>query len=100
MRFLFCVCSLKGWLSKSNRQLVVSGLATVADELEAANHLADGEETEDLGEDDAASDELGSSDAADGLEESAGRDGAVADGLEEVLVVGLEGGDGAVIWPC
>lgn len=76
---------------------MVSGLATVADELEAANHLADGEETEELGEDDTTSDELGSTNAADGLEESAGRDGAGADGLEDVLVVGLEGGDGAVI---
>lgn len=76
---------------------MVSGLATVADELEAANHLADGEETEEFGEDDAASDDLGSTDAADGLEESAGRDGAGADGLEDVLVVGLEGGDGAVM---
>lgn len=80
---------------KSN--LVVSSLAAVADELEATNHLADGEETKALGEDDTASSELGSANVADLLEESLGRaqDGAGLDGSEQVLVVGLEGGDGA-----
>ena len=77
--------------------LVVSSLATVTDELEAANYLSDSEETEKLSDNDATGDKLGSADVTDGLKESAGRDGAGAERLEEVLVVGLEGGDGAII---
>lgn len=77
--------------------LVVSGLAGVADELEAANHLADGEEAQALSGDDATSDELGGADVADGLEEGLGRleEAAGADRVEEVLVGGLESGHGA-----
>lgn len=47
-------------------------LAVVADNLEAADHLADGEEAEALSEDDAAGDELGGADVADGLEDGLG----------------------------
>lgn len=36
----------------------VSGLSVVSNQLEAADHLAHGEETEDLGEQDCAADEL------------------------------------------
>jgi hypothetical protein len=72
-------------------------LAVVADNLEAADHLADGEEAEALGEDDAAGDELGGADVADGLEDGLGglEEAAGLDGSPGVLVVGLEGGDGA-----
>lgn len=79
--------------------MVGGGLAAVADELEAADDLADGEEADKLREDDAAGGELGGADAADavedglrGLEEAAG-----AEGVPRVLVEGLEGGDGAVV---
>lgn len=80
------------------------GLAVVADELEPADHLADGEEAEALSGDNAGRRELGVADAADeaaalgrldelgrGLEEGAG----AADGLPSALVEGLEGGHGA-----
>lgn len=46
-------------------QLVVrSGLAVVADDLESANHLADSEEAQALGQDNAASNHLGGADVA------------------------------------
>jgi hypothetical protein len=69
----------------------------VADELHAADHFADGEETDTLGEDDAAGGELGGAEVAGLVEEVLGgaEDGAVLDGLPQVLVVGLNGGDGA-----
>lgn len=76
--------------------LVVGGLAVVADDLEAADHLADGEEAQGLGEDDADRGELRGAEVADGVDGGLGRgDGAVLDGAEDLLVVGLEGGDGA-----
>lgn len=77
--------------------LVVGGnLAVVANELEAAGNLADGEEAEALGEDDATGDELGGAQAADLLEDVLGRDGAALEPRPEVLVGGLESGHGAV----
>jgi hypothetical protein len=73
-----------------------SSLAAVADELEAADDLADGEETKELGQNDTAGDELGCGDVADvvddglgGLEEAAG-----SDRVPNVQVEGLETGDG------
>lgn len=90
--------SLISPLSPESRLVVRTGLAVVADELEAADHLADGEEADALGEDDAAGGELGGAEVAGLGEEVLGRgeDGAVLDGLPEVLVVGLDVGDGAV----
>lgn len=79
------------------RDLVVAGnLAVVADELEAADNLADGEEAEALGEDDTTGDELGSAEAADLLDDVLGRDGAALESRPEVLVGGLESGHGTV----
>lgn len=76
--------------------LVVGGLAVVADDLEAADHLTDGEEAQGLGEDDADGGELRGAEVADGVDGGLGRgDGAGLDGAEDLLVVGLEGGDGA-----
>lgn len=76
------------------RLVVLASLAVVADELEATNHLADGEETQALGGNDAASGELGGAEVADLVEEVLRRleDGAGLDGAPQVLVVGLEGG--------
>lgn len=93
---------------------MVSGtsLAVVADELEAADHLANGEEAEALGGDDTDGDKRRRVDAAEALGSSSGllgrglssglgglgggaEEGAgVLGGLESVLGVGLEGGDG------
>lgn len=81
----------------SSQCLVVGGgLAVVADELEAANHLSDGEESEALCENDAAGDELSSADVANALDGGAGglENATGPDGLPDVLVVCLEGGDG------
>ena len=72
------------------------GLAVVTNELEPANHLADGEEAEKLSQQDAASDDLRPRDVAhllgverlgEGLDES----GGVLQLLPKVLEVGLEG---------
>lgn len=78
-------------------RLVVRGsLPSVANELESANHLANGEKSKALSEDDAASNELAGCQAADLLEEVLRRleDGAALDGLPQGLVEGLEGGNG------
>lgn len=78
-------------------RLVVRGsLSSVANELESANHLANGEKSKALSEDDAASNELAGCQAADLLEEVLRRleDGAALDGLPQGLVEGLEGGNG------
>jgi hypothetical protein len=73
-------------------------LASVTNELESANDLADGEEAQNLGKDDAASGDLSRADipyllddVLGGLDEAPG-----LDGLEEVLVGGLESGQVAV----
>lgn len=73
-----------------------ASLAVVADQLEAANHLADGEEAEALSEDDAAGGQLGVADIPGLLDEGLGRlqDAAVLDRPPQVLVVGLEGSRG------
>lgn len=70
----------------------------VADELHSADDLANGEETEKLGSDNAARGELGSTNIPGLLDKVlAGLDeGSSLDGLDDVLVVGLEGGYGAV----
>lgn len=78
-------------------RLVVRGsLSSVANELESANHLANGEKSKALSEDDAASNELAGSQAAGLLEEVLGRleDGAAPNGLPQGLVEGLEGSNG------
>lgn len=74
------------------------GLAPVADELEAADDLADGEEADELGSDNAACGELGGGDVPDVVDDGLGRleEGAGAEGGPGVLVEGLEGRDGAV----
>lgn len=74
------------------------GLAVIADELEAADHLANGEEAQALSEEDTSSGDLCPGDVADVLEGSAslGEERAGLDGLHEVLEVGLEGRDGAI----
>ena len=74
------------------------GLAVVTDELEAADHLANGEEAEALSEENTSSGDLCPGDVADVLEGSAslGEERAGLDGLHEVLEVGLEGRDGAI----
>lgn len=94
---------------------MVSGVAVavVPDNLEAAEHLADGEEAEALGGDDAAGDERGLVQVAEALGDGrgllgggggggrgglrgGGEEGAgVLGGVEGVLEIGLEGGDGA-----
>lgn len=74
----------------------------VADQLEPANHLANGEETKALGEDDTAGGELGGTDVADALEDGSGglEEAAGLDGPPDVLVVALEGGNGAFFFSC
>lgn len=76
--------------------MVRGSLSSVANELESANHLANGEKSKALSEDDAASNELAGSQAADLLEKVLRRleDGAALDGLPQGLVEGLEGGNG------
>lgn len=87
------------------------GLAVVADDLEAANHLADGEETEALGGDHGTGGDGSGVDArgqVGGLRSGSGRRGGaggrgggaekaagVLEGVHGSLEVGLEGGDGA-----
>lgn len=75
--------------------MVAGSLAVVTDELEAAEHLTNSEEAEALGEDNTASNELGSTNVADLLEELLGRreEGAGAERAPKRLVVGLESGD-------
>jgi hypothetical protein len=77
--------------------VVGAGLAVVSNELESANHLADGEEADALGEDDAASGELGGAKVAGTLDEVHARsdDASVLDGLPQLLVEALESRGGA-----
>jgi len=95
-------------LSRST-YLVVLGtvLAVVTNDLEAADHLTNGEETKTLGSHNTASNQLGRVDVAEllqhgrgllrslrgGLRESAG----VSNGVQHVLVVALEGLHGTMI---
>lgn len=76
--------------------MVRSSLSAVANQLESANHLANGEETQALSEDDTTSNQLARSQAASLLEKVLGRleDGAALDGLPQGLVEVLEGGNG------
>lgn len=88
-------------------RLVVSGasLAVVADELESANHLADGEETEAFGRHDTTGDDLCPRDVPEAGEGGPGRGGRLLDALEEgagvldlleqVVPVALDGGHGS-----
>lgn len=79
-------------------RLVVSCLAVVPDDLEASNHLADGEEAQGFSEDDAGGGQLGGTEIAQVLDGGLGRgDGAGLEAAEDGLVVSLEGGDGAVV---
>ena len=79
--------------------MVSGSLAAVANQLESANHLANGEEAEALGEDDTTSSDLDTVEIPGLVEEVLGglKEGPVLDGLQCVLVVGLEGRDGAVL---
>jgi hypothetical protein len=84
-------------------------VAVIADELEAANHLADGEETKALGSNDTTSDELGAVHVSDTLNYRgrllSGLGGSLRGGLRksagverllvEVLPVALESLEGA-----
>lgn len=76
--------------------MVSGSLAAVANQLESANHLANGEEAEALGEDDTTSSDLDTAEIPGLVEEVLGglKEGPVLDGLQCVLVVGLEGRDG------
>lgn len=76
--------------------MVRSSLSAVANQLESANHLANGEETQALGEDDTTRNQLARSQATGLLEKVLGRleDGAALDGLPQGLVEVLEGGNG------
>jgi hypothetical protein len=76
------------------RLVVGRGLATVANKLESANHLTNGEEAEDLSRNNTASGELGRADIPHLLDSVLRRldNGAVLDGLDDVLVGVLEGG--------
>ena len=76
------------------RLMVLSNLTVVADELETANHLADGKESQTLGGNDTAGGELSSAEITDLVNEVLRRleNGAGLDGTPQVLVVGLEGG--------
>lgn len=91
---------------KSTLVVGVSGLAVVADQLEAADDLAHGEEAEHLGEQDAAADDLRPRDVPDlahgrvlgglgargggGLQQALG----VLDGVDGAVEVCLDGGGG------
>lgn len=93
--------------------MVSGGLAVVADHLHAADHLADGEEAEDLGDDDASGRQLGAVDVAGLLQQGGGLLGGLLGGLgrgglglaeerarvlqplPQGLEVGLEGREGA-----
>lgn len=63
------------------RLVVATGLAVVADDLEAAKHLTDGEEADELGKNDAAGGELSGAEVAGLGKEVLGRveGGAVLD---------------------
>jgi hypothetical protein len=73
----------------------------VTDKLEAAEHLANGEEADALSGKDAGGGQLGPADAADLFHGGGGIDGAeglregsgLLNGFPQVLVVGLEGAD-------
>lgn len=84
-------------ISMFGHRLVVGSLAVVADKLETAEHLTDGEEAEALSKDDTASGELGSANVANLLEELLGRgdQGTGAETVPEGLVERLEGGERA-----
>lgn len=77
--------------------MVRGGLAVVSDNLEAANHLTDGEETEALGGNDTGGGELGVAEVAGLLEDVLGclEEGASLEGSPEGLVGVLESGHGA-----
>lgn len=70
-------------------------LSPVADNVHSANDLTNGEETKNLGSSDTGDCDLLSVGAADAVQDVLGREGAVrgvADGVQKVLEVGLEGG--------
>lgn len=76
--------------------MVGARLAVVSNNLEAANHFSDGEETEALGSDDTAGHKLRVADVA-GLLQNVLRSleqGAVLERLPQVLIDVLKGGDG------
>jgi hypothetical protein len=77
--------------------VVRANLTVVSNELEAANDLTNGEETEGLGEDDTAGGKLGHAEISYGVDEALGgsEDAAAGNGLPEALVEGLEGSGGA-----
>ena len=72
--------------------VVAAGLATVTDQFESSNHLANGEEAKAFRENNPPSSELHSADVASGLESVCRGldDGAVLDGFPQVLVICLK----------
>lgn len=81
---------------------MVSSLAPVSDNVHAADHLADGEEANDLGGGDTDEGNLLGVGVANAGQETLGRGhaevldgGRVADDVNQGLEVGLEGGQGA-----
>lgn len=88
--------------------VAVAGLAVVSNQLPAADHLADGEESEHLGEQHAAPDDLGPREVSDLLDGRGGRWGVggaagggpqqglgVLDGVQRAVEVALDCGQGA-----
>lgn len=83
----------------------VCRLAPVADNVHATDHLADGEEADDLGGGDTGEGELLGAGVADASQEVLGRGevdalegGGVLGGVDQGLEVGLESGQGTREW--
>jgi hypothetical protein len=81
--------------------LVVSSLAPVANNVHATDHLADGEESNDLGDGNTGESNLLGVGVANAGQEALGRghaevldSGRVAEDVDQGLEVGLEGGQG------
>lgn len=79
--------------------MVRGGLAVVTDNLETANHLTDGEETQALGGNNTTGNELTVADVTGLLDKVLGslEESAVLEGFPEGLVGVLEGGDGTMM---
>lgn len=77
--------------------MVRASLAVVTDKLHAANHFANGEESENLCQDNATGGELDCGEISYGVEQilRRGENAAGADRVPGVLVEGLEGSGGA-----
>lgn len=84
---------------------MVGGLAAVANDVHATNHLTNGEESKDLGGGDTEESNLLGVGVADAVQHALGgghlevlNGGRVAHDVDQRLEVGLEGGHGTVRW--